>query len=328
MTSGSPEQIWRYLDGEMSADEESQFQEWLRASSDNAREFAQITLLHDRLRTEHLLDAVVSSAAHESAATAVVVRRRSRPLAFLGSLAAAGAVLLLLWLGIGRTTVSAASELDRLLRAQSQGPDKTYEITVERVAAPSPRHTERDQEHRPPKPSIDGALLHIRQGNQFVLVRQLPNGQQFLTGCNGQVSWAIRPEGPVRVSQDLSRFNRDVPGHEQGMPLFDVEHDLEQLRTAYDVQLLPVENGDDAASEQEPTRLIVAVKKRGYRGPQRVEIAYAVRSGRIHQWRFVDMPYGPERLTLRLTLTDEAHLGPAFFDHATHHAPDRTIAEE
>jgi hypothetical protein len=74
--------------------------------------------------------------------------------------------------------------------------------------------------------------------------------------------------------------------------------------------------------------VLVAVKKRGHRGPQRVEITYEVETGLIRQMRFVEMPYGPERLTVRLTLEEEVHLGTEFFRHASHHGPERIVEEE
>ena len=48
----------------------------------------------------------------------------------------------------------------------------------------------------------------------------------------------------------------------------------------------------------------------------------------IRQMRFVEMPYGPERLTLRLTLAEERSLGADFFRHQSHHDPERVVEEE
>ncbi len=84
----------------------------------------------------------------------------------------------------------------------------------------------------------------------FVLQRKLDNEQQFVTGSNGKVSWAVRPDGAVRVSSDLTRFNRDVPGHEHDMPLSNLHDGLEQLQTAYDVQVLPEEQPRTRAANQ------------------------------------------------------------------------------
>lgn len=113
------------------------------------------------------------------------------------------------------------------------------------------------------------------------------------------------------------------------MPLISIHDGLERLLEAYDVQLLPVESQDDGSNvDDEPSRLIVAVKRKGYRGPRRVEITYSIRSGRIRQIRFAEMPYGPERLTLRMTLVEERSLGEAFFDHQSHHVAERTVEFE
>ena len=230
------------------------------------------------------------------------------------------------------TPVSAAvTELDRIITASTETVDRTYQITVEEAILPPGRgQRPRLPEHgRPPKPPLDGALLHVRGDQQFVLERITKEGLPFVTGSNGRTSWAVRPDGPVRVSSDLTRFNRDVPGHEHSMSLIKIHDGLEHLRNAYEIQLLPIENQEDNLTLKEsPIRLIVAVKKRNGRGPRRVEITYSIRDGLIQQMRFIEMPYGPERLTLRMTLVEERDLGEAFFDHESHHAADRKVEFE
>ncbi len=59
-----------------------------------------------------------------------------------------------------------------------------------------------------------------------------------------------------------------------------------------------------------------------------MEITYVMSTGQIRQIRFVEMPYGPERLTLRMTLVDERHRGAAYFDHESHHDPMRLVEFE
>jgi hypothetical protein len=44
--------------------------------------------------------------------------------------------------------------------------------------------------------------------------------------------------------------------------------------------------------------------------------------------RFVQMPYGPDRLDLRLSLVSEEELSSDFFEHTSHHTPDRKIEVE
>lgn len=321
--------IGGYLDETLSADEQAELNRWLKESPDHARLFAREVMLHDRLRGEHL-------ALEEMSCAQIVVsepspRRGRRLAATAATLLASTMLMFVLWRVLGDSQVSAAvTEINRLIAANSSAPDRTYRIAVEEQAMISKRELPDDapERSRPAKPPIDQAVLHVRSGGLFVLIRQTANGLPFVTGSNGQISWAVKPEGPIRRSTDLSRFSRDVPGHEHSMPLININLGLEQLRQAYDIQLLPIENSDDAAADEEPSRLLVAVKRRGFRGPQRVEISYAVRSGLIRQMRFVDMPYGPERLTLRMTLVAEETLGDRFFDHESHHETGRKVLEE
>ncbi len=44
--------------------------------------------------------------------------------------------------------------------------------------------------------------------------------------------------------------------------------------------------------------------------------------------RFVQMSYGPDRLALRLSLVNENELPLDFFEHTSHHAPDRNVETE
>jgi hypothetical protein len=252
--------------------------------------------------------------------------------AILGIVSTVAVMMIIFWRGVGETPAAAAvTELNRLIAASAHAMDRTYHVAVEEVALPPERRERRGpgDASRPPKPPMDDAVLHVRDGHQFVLIRTTPEGLPFITGSNGQASWAVRPDGPARVSSDLTRFNRDLPGHEYEMPLINIEDGLERLRVAYELQLQPIESSDSETQPgDEPLRLLVAVKKRGFRGPRRVEITYAVPTGQIRQLRFVDMPYGPQRLTLRLTLVDERNLAPGFFDHISHHGPERAVEFE
>lgn len=323
-----------YLDETLSSEEHVAFAQWLQETPQHRQQFANAVLLHDRLRGELLAMSAMTPEARSAPNVFTLSRPRRRmgpAAAFFAAVCSLAVVFAVLWRGIGDTPASAAViEIKRLIAANAQAPDRTYQISVEEVAMPRERgdRPQPPDSGRPPKPPLDGAVLHVRSGSQFVLIRTTPAGQPFVTGSNGRTSWAVRPDGPVRVSSDLTRFNRDLPGHESAMPLINIEDGLEQLRAAYDVQLLPIENGEFDRSEDEPLRLLVAVKKKGFRGPRRVEITYAVATGQIRQMRFVEMPYGPERLTLRLTLAEERDLGAAFFDHDSHHAPERTVEKE
>lgn len=338
-----------YLDETLSPDEFAELEQWLKAAPENRREFARLVVLHDRLRNEQMASNAIAIASAttlcwDAAApdndTSPVATTRSqsrqpirqrflsvRRQVMVASSIVAASLLLAFWTTtLNRAASAAVIELNRIIMANAKMLDRTYRITVEEAVTPVRRQNEpkRPEDARPPKPPMDDAVLYVRGGGQFVLSRKTADGLPFVTGCNGQSSWAVRPDGPVRCSSDLDRFNHDVPGHEHAMPLINIEEGLERLRAAYDLQLLPVEMSDDQAE----LRLLVAVRKPKERGPRRVEITYAVSSGLIQQMRFVDMPYGPDRLTLRMTLVDEQALGAKFFDHQSHHNPEREVRFE
>ncbi len=339
-----------YLDETLSPEEHAALQEWLQAAPENARHFAAASLLHDRLRTEfsvlnHIGDddrddlslpltmdsKSQADAAFQPSKTAPKVR--SYRLVMMSLTTAMLLVVAVIWKGFGVTPAAAATtEINRIIAATTHAPDQTYHIAVEETGAISSRELGDDapERQRPPKPPLTDATLHVRAGGQFVLIRQTNDGRRFTTGSNGRESWAIKPDGSVRVSSDLNEFNRDVPGHEHSMPLIHIEDGLGRLLEAYEVRLLPIETADDAAAESviassEATRLIVAVKKRQYRGPKRVEISYSVKSGLIQQMRFIEMPYGPERLTLRMTLQSQRPLGERFFEPTSHAEPSKAM---
>lgn len=309
-----------YFDETLSAEEHEALLTSIRADANCALEFARVAFVHDRLRNEltrsHNVDVVPLASKFQTI--------WSRSVVALATTCAVLVIGIVLWQLEAHPAV-AATELHRIIAASTQEKDHTYLISVEEVGTPD-RVEKLPERNRPPKPSIDGARLYVRRPNQFVLQRKLDNGQSFVTGSNGQMSWAVRPDGPVRVSSDLLEFSRDVPGHEHAMPLSNLHEGLQQLETAYDVQVMPVEDAEQRDSD--PSRLLVAVKKRGFRGPKRVEITYASSSGEIRQLRFIDMPYGPERLTIRVTLLADQPLAPEFFDHQAHHDPARTVEIE
>lgn len=331
MNNDSQQLIHGFLDDALSAEQHAAFEKWLQESPIHAQQFAAAAMLHDRLSSEFALREPSSGAGPP-----VEHPRGSLPIRSIFALTTIACLFLLavtiIWQGfVGSPAAAAAVELERIISVTAQFRDRTYDVSVEEAAIDRKRE-ERETNpdwRRPPKPPLDGARLHVRGANQFVLQRSTADGLLFVTGSNGQTSWAVRPDGPVRVSGDLTRFHRDVPGHEHSMPLNNIHDGLEQLRTTYEVQLLPIENGsDDVTANDGASRLLVAVKRRGVRGPARVEITYSVQSGKIRQLRFVEMPYGPERLTLRMTLVEERDLGTTFFNHAAHHAPDRVVEYE
>lgn len=320
-----------YLDDTLSPEEHAALRDWLNETPEHTADFVRVVLLHDRLRSELRAGDTIPNLQPppESGVSLPSLRRRSPLVAAATALLGVTIVVAVFWNQFADTSASAGIvELDRLIVANAASADRSYFIRVEAYVLSQERGRRKQgpQAGRPPKPPLDEAILHVSGGRQFVLVRNAGSGQTFVTGSNGRVSWAVRPDGPVRVSSDLTRFSRDLPGHEHDMPLISINEDLQRVRATYDIQFVPDSAPDAGATHA--TRTLVAVKHRKARGPERIEITYVAATGRIRELRFFDMPYGPEHLTVRLTLTSEGDLGPRFFDHESHHGPERAVEFE
>ena len=323
------ELIHGHLDDSLSNEQQAQLNQWIKSDPQHAGQFASCMMLHDRLRSE--------LAASENDATCVVMPNKPRASGWgrrsfaVASTACTLLAVAFLWQTVNAPSASAAIiELNRIIEANDLPMDRTFLLSVRDAVIP-PKHQDptSPERRRPPKPSLDGAVLDVRGSNQFVLQRKTAQGEYFITGSNGTTSWAVRPDGPVRYSNDLTRFARDLPGHEYGLPVNNLHDGLEVLRTAYDVELLPREDSEPAAKrDSEIYRRMVAVKKPGFRGATRVEIRYAESSGKISEMRFDQMSYGPQQITLRMTATEEQTLPDNYFNHSPHHGPDRVVEYE
>lgn len=323
MKSDPRDLIDGYFDDVLSAEQQATLNVWIKSDPDHARIFAQAALLHDRLRDSVATAESVIAPAQSSAP--IYVRKRFLPSASVWSTAASLAVVCvglgLLWLTFNQSTASAAiRELNRIMIRNTSPKDRTYEIVVEEVYAYTPRGNRPplQESNRPPKPPLDGAILHVRGNSQFVLIRKTTEGVPFITGSNGQQSWAVSSKGPPKISSDIHHFDHDLPGHETGIPLTNLHDGLERLRQAYRIELSAVGPEEYELQDGETARMLTAIKKPKERGPQRVEIVYESASGRILDMRFVQMPYGPDRLDLRLSLTNENDLPPDFFEPTSH----------
>lgn len=331
--SNPQELIDGYLDEVLTAEQQGELSGWIRSDPAHAKTFAHASLLHDCLRNS-LADRAEMLDEPKAKSSIRSIDGRF-PSMSIWSTAASLAILCVglgtLWFSFGQSTASAAiRELNRIIVNNVASKDRTYVIVVEQVHAPAPRGKRPPslESQRPPKPPLDGAVLHVRDSNRFVLIRKTIEGLPFVTGSDGQSSWAINGRGPVKISEDVHHFDRDLPGHETSIPLTNIHEGFEQLRQAYHVQFSTLGPEEYESQEGEMVRMLVAVKKPKERGPQRVEIAYESKSGRILHMRFVQMPYGPDRLDLRLSLLNESELPADYFEHTSHHSPDRKVETE
>ena len=166
-----------------------------------------------------------------------------------------------------RGTPALASVAD-IVRALDRAGDRTFHL---RVGAPeTPPEDPQDSWGTPARPGLDGAVLYLRQGKQYVLVRKKPDGQKVVDGCDGRRSWRIRrgelaetAEGSGAGGLPMPPLMADVPFTDLAGALGRIEHDytLERPDTA------PMEPGTP------PLRHVRARKKsRDVRGPATIEI--------------------------------------------------------
>jgi len=324
MTPPHEDLIAGYLDEWLGLEQEQLLELWIRESPEHAKQFAEAVLLHDRIRSEMLAMSVMGEVEEQKPQPLLAAwRRRSWRQRAVALMALACLFAFAVWMGWRNTelpTLAASDELARVIRASELATDRTYLITAlaseyDLRAAPGPRGDE--------QPPVDGALLHVRGSNQYVLIRFERNGEKFITGSNGQIAWAVPPRGRVRVSQDPTRFRGAVPGQQHAIPFIDMRGSLELLQQSYELIL----------SSREPSgnsRCMIATRKEpASGGPKQVSLWYDSQTGVIHRMLLDRLPQargGPRSVLLELV--DQVDLGPTFFEPESHHDASRDVVEE
>lgn len=222
-----------------------------------------------------------------------------------------------------------ASALNQVIAALDRSVDCSYVIKVIDHGSdhPAPPIDQPDRGRFPPAAFLDGARLYLRGTNQYLLEQYLPDHVIRLLGSNGQSSWSIRGDGPVRTSTDPYHFGAGVLAGKQKTPFLELRTQLEDLRQFYQLeQLKPV---------TDPTTSIQLAGLRGSRhttaqgGPKEIELWFDARSGQIHRIQLSGLPReagGPASIMLELTST--APLPADFFQHQSHHDGSRPVESE
>lgn len=211
---------------------------------------------------------------------------------------------------------SAAATVAQMMSALSQAMDRTYTIRVLEGDPWFPLKVNRFANY-------EGAKLYLRSDKQYVLERTLDRGESSFMGSDGEINWDIRHDGPVRISHDLERFRRGLPGREQDVPFLDLRGLLSSLASGYDL-----ETARDAIDPA--LRLLRATKRsRSINGPREMSFAYRPETGVIMRMQLLGLPReegGPR--SLELTLTSESPLPADFFSHTAHHEAGRQVIDE
>ncbi|MCA9124465.1 MAG: hypothetical protein KDB11_30020, partial [Planctomycetales bacterium] len=181
MSASATDLIHGYVDETLTAEQHVELANWIKESPEHARQFSETVLLHDRLRAEMLaadellVTRSLSEVQNGGAATNPSLTRRVtsgetsrfRPtvLALSTALCLTLVLGLIFWQSVSSPVLAASDELQRIIQASEAALDRTYAVTAlgEDVDSESLASTVRGA-----KPSVDGALLHVRGPNQYV----------------------------------------------------------------------------------------------------------------------------------------------------------------
>ena len=252
-------------------------------------------------------------------------QRASRIYAIAGSLGLA-ACLLITFVVLRPSPLSAANALERIIQSAARSVDRAYEIHVleEYRQRTKPANLSQQQRLAQSNESVDGAMLYVGGTDRYVFVRSLNDGRQRVSGCDGHESWAFRDDGPVHVSEDLTRFRGKLPGQQQSIAFTDLYSQLTSLRDGYDIELT-----EHADRENQIRRLVGHRKSRDVRGPKSIEVHFDRNDGTIHRMVLDGLPRGrggPKSVELRLVSRERVEEG--FYSHNFHHDGQRKIKRE
>lgn len=311
--------IHGYLDETLTAIEHDELATQIKSDPQVARRLAEVACLHDRLRNLVSLDQDEQTPPALNLASNSVSRTRRSVLSLMTAACLLLGAGLIFWKVGSTPAIAAAAELQRIIEANATLESRTYRISSldssEEVGVQPVRGGQ--------KPPLDGALLHVRGAEDYVLERFFSDGTRFITGSDGQTAWAISPRGRVRVSRDPDRFRGAVPGQQHSIPFIDMRASLEQFADAYDLHV-------EQTIADDGTRQLDAVRRLDASGgPKEVTIWYDAESGVIQRMQLSRLPRnqgGPRSVVLELV--EQRELDDEFFQHSSYHSPDREVIED
>lgn len=293
------------------------------ANHDADSEAERIEAVMQRIDAEFAADSV-------NVAPKIVPHSRRRFAILTSALTIAVAVMVMFVVFGPHQSVSAAiASLEKVVEAASKPLDRTYKVRVveEYPRDKRPRNLSQEAWERDAPEQIDGATIYVRGADEYVMTVLLTTGETRTSGCDGQVSWSFRENGPVHVSTDLNRFRGGMPGKQQDMPFLNIHTSLSQLQVGYDVEL-GVEQ--DAGVDGTLLSQLTCVRKSSdVRGPKQVDVWFDGEDGTVHKMLLDGLPRGrggPK--SVMLELVNQADLPSGFFSHDAHHEPGRRVKSE
>ncbi len=242
---------------------------------------------------------------------------------------AAAVMVMFVVFGLHKSVSAGMASLEQVVKAAAKPFDRTYTVHVvqEYPRDKHPRNLSQEARDRKAPEQIDGATIHVRGADEYVMTVLLTTGVTRTSGCDGQVSWSFRENGPVHVSTDLDRFRGGMPGNQQDMPFLNIHANLSQLKIGFDVELADVQ--ETAANGTLLSLLSCIRKSNSVRGPKRVEVWFDAEDGTVHKMLLDGLPRGrggPK--SVMLELVDQSDLPSDFFSHHSHHEAGKRIQYE
>jgi hypothetical protein len=238
-------------------------------------------------------------------------------------LVAAAAAMLLVAVGIWAFSFSstpAMASLNEIISALARPGDRTFHLQMLDLAEPPGRGPLDDQGRQGsvPRPGLDNATLHLRDGTQYVLVRHDPNGGQIYDGFDGRQSWRVRKGVVAETKDGLGAGGIPMPPMMADVPFCDLHQTLEQIRVDYTVEQL--DQAALAPGGQLQRHVLVRRNSRVVRGPETIEIWADPQTSMPRRIVFdrAKLQGSPAPCRLTLDLISEDALPPAWFSPSSH----------
>jgi len=169
-----------------------------------------------------------------------------------------------------------------------------------------------------PRPGLNDATLYLRDGHQYLLVRDDPNGGVIFDGYDGQQSWRIRNGVVAETKAGLGAGGIPMPPMMANVPFSDLRQTLERIRVDYTVEQFdqaPLPSGSELLRH-----VLVRRNSREVKGPETTEIWANAKTGMPRRIVFdrAKLQGNPEPCRLTFDLSSEAPLPADWFAPTVH----------
>lgn len=292
MTTDPNRLISGYLDSTLTANEQSDLNNWVKADPSNANRFALAVLLDDRI---HVHYRSVKATLDELGCARGPAVPRKRYVLRVSAVACAICILVagLIYFSIpnaGNGNRSAAAVFHNLVNVGLRSADRTFRVSFvnddDQRDGNGPMRLAKD----PGGPNAE-KWLYIRNGRQFVCTWKAPDGRDFVTGSNESESWSIRPGETTERNRPM-HFTGGLPSSEYLAPILNTFEQQEKILVAFYTMEVR-----DISSK---SRLLVAGKKPDTKqGPRRIEVYYEPETLKVTELRI--WPETPDHRRINYT---------------------------